>query len=634
MKRNIYLFFIALISTFSVMGNGSDTKPKPDPTVDQSKVQLDVAFNGWVYETFATYDAGLGEGGITIRCSKSNGEFWETVDSYSFSGVEYSSLDLVVAGTDAANLTLFLVGVRHDLINSTYLIFIDRYDANSYSYIDSPLNTGVSPNQTYNVVMATDYRNPSLASSPYSIALAYSQTSPLQDSIGYYISIDGGTSFSQLPVANTSSYYRNLSIAYGKSASASNGRYFIAYEQLAFPEDRNGHIYSCHNQAIVNNYFTTPVRVDSFSLATSNNICRNPKISVQSNVIDNDSSGLTAVILLERDYLGDGTDYDILGYYNMVAHYSDYWNYLAIIDNSTNDIQPDISYDPANNNFLVTYLDSTNSILPYCYNNFNLASPFSWNYLFYTYVDNYSGLTNPQPKVVINPVVNQAAFAWSRLEGGNQVAYFDAEYSFIQPYTNTINGEYCNGTVYTYFGNSYTAGTYDFPATASNGLDSTTTLSLTELSNPFPAISAVGNVVSTQGYAAFQWYLNGVLIGGANAQSYTALVDGDYSVAVTDLNGCVGTSSSIFVNVNGVNDLESQGIHFFPNPSSEFITIDVNKFSTGAVTVNVIDALGKVVITEMMNGSKVVDLKSLSSGIYLLQFISGEKSAVTRLVKN
>ncbi|HEV7571716.1 MAG TPA: LamG-like jellyroll fold domain-containing protein [Thermoanaerobaculia bacterium] len=50
-------------------------------------------------------------------------------------------------------------------------------------------------------------------------------------------------------------------------------------------------------------------------------------------------------------------------------------------------------------------------------------------------------------------------------------------------------------------------------------------------------------------FASYQWLLNGTPIGGANATTYVATATGNYSVTVTDTNGCTGTSAPQSVTV-------------------------------------------------------------------------------------
>lgn len=401
---------------------------KNDPQINQRRVRLSVAFNGWLYAAYSTVDSLTNSGGITIRSSRNNGVTWQTIDTYTAVNTRYPAHDIVVAGTDTNNLTLYLIGVNASVNN--YVLYLDKYNATTGVFMGSSFNQQNGTRKIYDVAIASDYRFPAVGASPYSVAFVYSTFSSLRDSICSVVSTNGGASFTvRNTIATTLSYYRNVSLAYGKSLSGSNGRYFAAWENLSSSTKRTGNIYFSRNASGVNGVWTAQKNIDSVS-STMAGVCRNPKIACQFNNIDNDSSSLTAVVLVERDYTGTGSDYDVLGLYNKKAHFSNFWNRLDVSNTSQNEIHPHINYDPAYNNFIATYFDSTSKKLPYVVNSFNLTSPNAWTLIKNQYNDLTTNLKNPYPRVEINPVTVQAAHAWiAEGVGTKGVAMFDAEYN-------------------------------------------------------------------------------------------------------------------------------------------------------------------------------------------------------------
>ena len=417
-----------------------------DPTIDQRSVKLAVAYNGWLFAAFNTVNVSTNSGGITIMASTDNGATWSQVDSYSVPNVRYPAFDIVVAGTDLSDLKLYLVGVNNNISSNTYILFVDKYNAATFTFIESPYNENKGTRKIYDVSMATDYRFPAVEASPYSVGFAYSIYSSSRDSINFIGSTDGGTVWNvKQNIATTGSYYRKVSLAYGRSVSASNGRYFAAWEQLFSSTARTGHIYTSRNQSTISGLWIDPQNLDSIS-STMINLCRNPSIAVQFNNIDNDSSSVTAVVLVDRDYTGNGSDYDMLGFYNKRAHYTNFWYRLDIVNSGENDMFSDITYDPGVNNFLAVYYDSTNNKLPYVINDMNLTVPSTWTTINGQYNDE-SNLSMPYPRVEINPVNNQAAQVWTANgTGTNGIAMFDAEYSNVGVKEVTQNVE--NVSVY------------------------------------------------------------------------------------------------------------------------------------------------------------------------------------------
>lgn len=401
------------------------------PTFDQRDVRLAVAFNGWLYAAFSTVDSVNDKGGITIMTSRDDGANWQMIDEYSVPGVRYPSFDIVVAGADTNNLTLYLVGVNNNISYSEYTIFLDRYNATTYAYIGSPYNSSKGIRRVADVAIATDYRYPAVGASPYSVGIAYSVYSSSFDSINFVASLDGGNTFTIFNnVATTGSFFRNISLAYGRSSSASNGRYFLAWEKLSGFTNRTGSIFESRNTSSIDGSWIPPVNLDSVS-SSMIGLCRNPSIAVQYNDVDNDSGSCTAIVLVERDYVGDGSDYDLLGFYNKRAHYTNYWFRLDIVNTSENDLTPDITFDPGYNNFLAVYFDSTNKKLPYVVNQMNLITPNTWVTITPQYNDS-PNITAPCPQVEINPLVNQTAHVWIQDGIGTKgVAMYDAEYSTL-----------------------------------------------------------------------------------------------------------------------------------------------------------------------------------------------------------
>jgi hypothetical protein len=399
-------------------------------TIDQRHVRISVAFNGWLYAAYNTYDSLTNSGGITIRTSRDNGQTWSTIDSYSVPNIRYPALDIVVAGTDTTNLRLYLAGVNHNVTGGTYVMFVDRYNATTGVFVGSNYNLQNGTRPVYDVSLASDYMFPATVASPYSVGLLYSTYSSSYDSIVFLGALDGGNTWSvRRPVAITGGYHRGVSLAYGRSASASNGRYFAAWEQIGSSGARTGHIFTSHSLSTADGTWMAKVNLDSIS-STMINLCSHPQIAVQYNNMDNDSGACTAVVLVDRDYYGDGSEYDLLGFENKVAHSTNNWYRLDIDNSSTNAMQPDVSFDPVNNNFLATYYDSTNGKLPYVSNGMNLTTPSVWASVSAQYNDISTNLKVPFPRVEPNPsAIGRAALAWNA-EGvlGRGVSMFDAEY--------------------------------------------------------------------------------------------------------------------------------------------------------------------------------------------------------------
>ena len=397
------------------------------PTEDQGNVAICSAFNGWLFVAFSYDSLDLNAQKvqrILILKSIDNGINWSRffdlpdglVNEY------YPKVDIVSCGNTIDDLKVFVGVVWHDTI----------FDDGSANVIRFNGSTGVPEgNLLYdpihrinNLALASDITS----SNPGTLGILVSITYNNTDSLIFLSSSDGGLSIdNHKNIAHTQNAFKRMSLAFGYSPSTGNGRYFATWEEQNSQFAILGHIYTAHSEPDVNSPFTTPVQLDAID-PSATNICRNPSIACQVNNTDNDSANLTEVVLFEK-YKPSGGDYDVTGYYNLQATTTSHFRPLNIAVSSNNELQPDISFNPYNSKFMVTYFDSTAKKLPFLINDVNLVNPNSWNVINQGYNDN-SNLVAPYPKVKVNFGQQEGMNAWiSEGTGGNGIALFDAPYS-------------------------------------------------------------------------------------------------------------------------------------------------------------------------------------------------------------
>jgi subtilisin-like proprotein convertase family protein len=137
----------------------------------------------------------------------------------------------------------------------------------------------------------------------------------------------------------------------------------------------------------------------------------------------------------------------------------------------------------------------------------------------------------------------------------------------------------------------------------------------------------------------FAWRRNGSTV--ANASTNTLVVDvdglGDYTVTVTDINGCVNTS-----NVVSLTDSASGKLFVYPNPNTGqfqvryYSTINNIGLPRG---INIYDARGKRIMTNNYSiatpyARMDVDLRSHGHGVYWVELVdvNGNRLAIGRVV--
>lgn len=147
---------------------------------------------------------------------------------------------------------------------------------------------------------------------------------------------------------------------------------------------------------------------------------------------------------------------------------------------------------------------------------------------------------------------------------------------------------------------------------------------------PVPSVSIIrqGDTLSSFGAVSYQWYLNGQPIAGATSSVYIAIGAGNYSVEITDANGCKAMSSPVII--TGIYDhLQDDLPEVFPNPVSENMIIKANSKWIGHSFI-IYDVIGQVVKESYITGETTTEnMAPHPSGLYFIKF----GGAVIRFMK-
>jgi photosystem II stability/assembly factor-like uncharacterized protein len=134
---------------------------------------------------------------------------------------------------------------------------------------------------------------------------------------------------------------------------------------------------------------------------------------------------------------------------------------------------------------------------------------------------------------------------------------------------------------------------------------------------PSTSISLTGNTISVaQPGAMYQWKncTNNTIIPNAVNQDYTATALGNYKVIIT-LNGCVDSSACESISVLGINGISPNNqLKLYPNPSNGNFTIE--GLQGGGY--NIVNELGQVIETIILNAETSVKIENLNVGVYFL----------------
>ncbi len=136
-----------------------------------------------------------------------------------------------------------------------------------------------------------------------------------------------------------------------------------------------------------------------------------------------------------------------------------------------------------------------------------------------------------------------------------------------------------------------------------------------------------------QGNLTFEWTgPNGFT---ASSASISNLAGGQYTLTITDMNGC--SITEIYnLSTASIIEMVDNSISIYPNPASDFVTIkNANNAQTLKVEIYSMD--GKIVQSEKLfsvNSEYKLMLNNLFSGKYLLKIVTGDKIALRHISVN
>lgn len=113
---------------------------------------------------------------------------------------------------------------------------------------------------------------------------------------------------------------------------------------------------------------------------------------------------------------------------------------------------------------------------------------------------------------------------------------------------------------------------------------------------------------------------------GATTATIGDLVAGEYSVIVTDENGCSITFGPFEVKsmITGVEELEFvSDMQIYPVPAVNYLTVDITLNNVETTQLRVIDSFGKVISTKTYSAKEIntqIDVTDLPGGVYYLEF--------------
>lgn len=165
----------------------------------------------------------------------------------------------------------------------------------------------------------------------------------------------------------------------------------------------------------------------------------------------------------------------------------------------------------------------------------------------------------------------------------------------------------------------------------------TITISASLYRKLFPGLKTTLSSTVSPAASSYTWLRNGNAVANSNAASLVVDIDGlgDYSLRVTDVNGCSNTSNTV-----SITDSVSGKVFIYPNPNSGQFQVRYYSLinNTGLPRgINVYDARGKRVVTRTYSitapyARMDIDLRNHGTGVYWIEVVdvNGNRLAMGR----
>ena len=178
-------------------------------------------------------------------------------------------------------------------------------------------------------------------------------------------------------------------------------------------------------------------------------------------------------------------------------------------------------------------------------------------------------------------------------------------------------------------------GIYEVEITDGFGCTSFANIDITVHSPVVPTVTVSGNSITASTANFYQWFGENGFLAGENNQTLTVTESGNYYVSTLDDNGCSANSMTVFVDyTTSIDELETvQNLSIFPNPTSDFLTVDLEILESDNFDFEVWSPDGKLLLQQsqylnFFSQTKLV-ISSFAKGMYFLK-IKNEKGEVVR----
>jgi hypothetical protein len=528
------------------------------------------------------YNAHISGNNIVVTVSHDHGKSWLPLQSIAINGYSLACPSVIVSGDKAAGLSLFIAGIARSAHSAGQSVFVQQYDAETGMLISERFRQSIP-----GIVYSCDLAAGSTHSGEQSISLLYAADFGTARMLLQKTSVDGGKSFAvSNTVASSQGYFRNVSIDYGISEHASNGRYFMAWDEYISPKAAWGKVYTSRNVSSVMSATIKPVEVNPAMAGK----LRRPALAVSHTSAGDGALSCTAVLLAEYAANENGEGVAICGFSNPRSHFSNYWTTSILCESGS---QPAIAFDPAHNSFAASFYNPADKSMHLAK---RTGTADKWESVAVNYAD-VADLQDPKPCIVIDPLYQQAAMSW--VSDAGYTLCFDAEYnkaaSSLQQIEAHNDGSYNRVT--------WTAGDAEDKGAA-----------VIERSTDNLTFSPLATVLQ-EGAPFSNQFNDPAPHKGMNY--YRIKFSTRYSATVSAYADAAG----------------QDGLCVYPNPATRYLTI-ATPSATAQAVITVYTLTGKQCMSRPATGNTtIIDLNGLPGGTYLVEYTNGNERKASRVTK-
>jgi len=159
------------------------------------------------------------------------------------------------------------------------------------------------------------------------------------------------------------------------------------------------------------------------------------------------------------------------------------------------------------------------------------------------------------------------------------------------------------------------------------------TVALTVVPPPAaPLVTWADMMLTSTEAVAYQWYVDGTLLPGANAQHLEPEVNGAYTVEITDESGCTAWSEAYPFNSVGVAERSSSVVRTYPIPTRELLFVEG---AAAGIAYRLVDVQGRVIVAGRIADAKHnISMSGIAPGVYNLQLgADQDRSQLTVVVE-